>query len=107
MVNFLFDSDGEAIAFRRTENDKWLWDTDGNCIGWFPWGDGDAVTENGDYIGTVVENRLLRRTSWVYRGYAGYPGYAGYAGYPGYAGYAGYFGYLSGYEDVPKRLLTT
>lgn len=106
MVAFLFDTSGEAVAFRRTPDDRFLWDKDGNWIGWFPWGDADAVDQDGDYLGTVVGNRLVARVNPPYRGYPGYPGYPGYAGYPGYPGYAGYSGYLSGFEDVkPKRLV--
>lgn len=105
MAHFLFNSHGNVIAFRRTEDDKFLWDKNGNWIGWFPWGDDDAVDKHGKYLGTVVKNRLLRRNNQPYRGYPGYPGYPGYAGYPGYPGYAGYFGYVSGFGDVPEGLL--
>ncbi|WP_455905660.1 hypothetical protein [Microbacterium sp.] len=100
MVTFLFDRAGHGIAFRRTPDDKFLWDNRGHWIGWFPWGDSDAVDKAGKYLGTVVQNRLFRKTSTTYRGYPGYPGYPGYAGYPGYPGFAGYSGYLAGYADV-------
>ncbi|GAA2912199.1 hypothetical protein JOD62_001954 [Microbacterium keratanolyticum] len=100
MVTFLFDTNGEGVAFRRTPDDRFLWDKDGNWVGWFPWGDADAVDQQGNYLGTVVGNRLLARENPPYRGYPGYPGYPGYAGYPGYPGYAGYGGYRSGFRDV-------
>lgn len=61
MTVHLFDSSGDFVAFRRTHDDRYLFDVDGNWIGWFPWGDADVVTEDGDYLGTVVGNRLLRR----------------------------------------------
>lgn len=48
--------------------------------GWFPWNDGDAVTKDGKYLGTVVGDRLLQRRDPPYRGYPGYPGYLGYPG---------------------------
>jgi len=99
MVHFLFDTSGHAIAFRRSADDKFLWDKSGRWIGWFPWGDADAVDKEGRYLGTVIGNRLLKRDSQPYRGYPGYPGY------PGYAGYAGYSGYRAGYSDVPKGRL--
>jgi len=105
MSIFYFNSAGEVAAFRRSADDKFLFDQNGNWIGWFPWDDDDAVDREGDYLGTVVGNRLLARTSPSYRGYPGYPGYPGYAGYPGYPGHAGYGGYHSGFEDVdPSRL---
>jgi hypothetical protein len=105
VVKWLFDLSGHGIAFRRNDNDKFLWDKSGNWIGWFPWGDADAVDKEGKYLGTVVGNRLLERTSQPYRGYPGYPGYPGYAGYPGYSGFAGYGGYFSGFSDVPDKRL--
>lgn len=101
MAEFLFDRAGRGIAFRRTPDDKFLWDKSGRWMGWFPWGDADAVDKTGKYLGTVVENRLLKKVSPAYRGYPGYPGYPGYAGYPGYPGFAGYFGYVAGFSDVP------
>lgn len=105
VAEFLFDSGGSPVAFRRDPDDKFLWDPDGNWIGWFPWGDSDAVDTEGEYLGTVVGNRLLHRTSQPYRGYPGYPGYPGFAGYPGYGGFAGYAGYLPGFEDVESGRL--
>ena len=98
---FLYNTSGTAVAFRRTNDDKYLWDTSGRWIGWFPWSDADAVTKNGSYLGTVVGDRLLHRIHQPHRGYPGYPGYPGYAGYPGYGGHAGYSGHISGFTDVP------
>jgi len=105
MATFLFNRAGRPAAFRRTPDDKFLWDLHGHWIGWFPWGDGDAVDKTGDYLGTVVNNRLLRRSYFPYRGYPGHPGYPGYAGCPGYGGCAGYSGYLPGFDDGPEKLL--
>lgn len=106
MATFLFDRSGHVIAFRRTPDDKFLWDKHGRWIGWFPWNDADAVDKRGKYLGTVVENRLLNKKNHGYRGYPGYPGYPGYAGYPGYPGFAGYFGHVAGYTDVDSDRLT-
>lgn len=105
MAVFFFNNTGNPVAFRRNHEDKFLFDKTGNWIGWFPWGDNDAVDKEGNYLGTVVGNRLLKRDSQGYRGYPGYPGYPGYAGYPGYPGYAGYSGYHSGFSDVPESSL--
>ena len=38
MATFLFDQAGNWIAFRRTFDDKYLWNKSGQWIGWFPWG---------------------------------------------------------------------
>lgn len=97
---FLYDSHGKAIAFRSSPEDRWLWDTHGHWIGWFPWGDDDACSKTGEYLGTVVGNRFLHRTYQPYRGYPGYPGYPGYAGYPGYGGHAGHCSMPSGFRDL-------
>jgi len=51
MAIFLFNSGGDGVAFRRTPDDKFLWDVNGNWIGWFPWGDDDAVDKSGKYLG--------------------------------------------------------
>lgn len=77
MANFLFDSSGDWIAWRRTTEDKFLFNDDGDAIGWFPWGDDDAVDVDGEYLGTVVGNRLYRKHYQPYRGYPGYPGLPG------------------------------
>lgn len=100
MAIFYFDTSGEPIAFRRSASDKFLFDKNGNWIGWFPWGDNDAVDADGTYLGTVVGNRFLSRIGQPYRGYPGYPGDPGFAGYPGYPGYAGFAGHRAGFEDV-------
>lgn len=105
MTTFYFDVAGHPIAFRRHPEDPYLFDKNGHWIGWFPWGDADAVDKAGKYLGTVVGDRLLAKNSHPYRGYPGYPGYPGYAGYPGYPGFAGYAGYHSGYSDVSSERL--
>ena len=108
MTTYLFDSWGNWIAFRRTPDDKYLFNTNGDWIGWFPWGDEHAVTRDGDYLGSVAGNRLLRGVSQPQRGYPGSlesPESPGYPGYPGYPGLAGYQSTPSGYHDVPAELL--
>jgi hypothetical protein len=97
MTQHYFDINGNWIAFRRTPDDRYLFDKNGKWVGWFPWGDDDAVDTNGRYLGTTVKNRLVAFSSRPYRGYPGYPGYPGYLGYPGYAGY---FGYIPGARDI-------
>ncbi|WP_279064105.1 hypothetical protein [Dermabacter hominis] len=104
-MEYYFNTHGEFIAFRQSPDARFLFDKFGQWIGWFPWGDADAVDKHGKYLGTVVRNRLVARISQPYRGYPGYPGYPGYAGHPGYPGYAGYSGYLAGFEDVPADRL--
>lgn len=67
-VAHLFDSGGRWIAWYRPGL-PYLWSAGNRWIGWFPWATehgtelrGDAVDPWGDYLGTVVGNRLLRRT---------------------------------------------
>jgi hypothetical protein len=64
MSIYLFDMKGEVIAFRRTWTDSYVFDTQGHWIGWFPWDDNDAVDRDGHYLGTVVDDRLVRRNDW-------------------------------------------
>lgn len=105
MAGFFYDSSGKAVAYRISDDDQFLYDDHGHWIGWFPWGDSDAVTKEGDYLGTIVGDRIFQRESQPYRGYPGYPGYPGYAGYPGFAGFGGYSPAPPGYRDVPPALL--
>lgn len=69
MSIFFFDLSGAPVAFRRTASDRYLFDKQGHWIGWFPWGDNDVVDKDGEYLGTVVGNRLLSRLVQPYRGY--------------------------------------
>jgi hypothetical protein len=97
MSRHLFNSSGEWIAFR---NEKFVFDTRGNWVGWLPWDDEEVVDKNGSYLGHIYGNRLLRRYYTPYRGFPGYPGYPGYPGFPGYPGYAGYAPLPPGTTDV-------
>ena len=86
-VHYLFNSRGDWIAFRKG---KFVFDTDGNWIGWLPWEDLEIVDTNGEYLGTIVRDRFYRFNNRSYRGYPGYPSNPGYPGYPGYPGNPGY-----------------
>jgi hypothetical protein len=46
MTEFLFDSRGNWIAFRR-EQDRFGFDANGGWIGWLQWEDNDVVDTNG------------------------------------------------------------
>lgn len=61
MSVYLYDMGGKAVAFRRSWTDSHLFDVDGHWIGWFPWDDNDAVDLAGHYLGSVVDDRLVRR----------------------------------------------
>lgn len=98
MIQYLFNSDGVWIAFKKG---KYVFDTDGNWVGWLPWDDRDVVDTNGNYLGTIFDgNRLYHFTTHPNRGYPGYPGYPGDPGYPGYPGYAGYKLLPRGASDI-------
>lgn len=101
-MEHLFSSRGDFIAFRRG---RYVWNAQGEWIGWLPWGDGDVVTPSGDYLGTIAGDRLYRRTNWLFRGHPGSAGYPGYPGDPGQPGVAGYSPLPPLTEDVPEQLL--
>lgn len=106
MTVYLYDFAGAWIAFRTDFDGRYLFDPLGEWLGWFPFSnDESAVTRNGTYLGTVVENRLLWRTVQPYRTDPGYPGAPAFPGRASYPGAVGYFGAMSGFEDVPKHLL--
>lgn len=77
-MKYLFNSSGEWIAFKI---DSFIYDTNGNWIGWTPWNDDYAVDTLGNYLGNIIADRLFYFYSAPYRGYPGYPGYPGYGGF--------------------------
>lgn len=65
-VNYLFDSQGEYVAFRKKE---YVFTPDGRWIGWTPWLDNDVYSSDGEYIGTIsFGNRLYRLVQWKHQG---------------------------------------
>ena len=88
-IQFLFNSSGQWIAFRQG---KYVYNTEGEWIGWLPWDDDDVVDITGGYLGTIDPNnrfyRLFYRMHRAYPEYPGFPGYLGYLSHPGFAGYA-------------------
>lgn len=105
VTTFLYDMAGNWIAFRTAYDGKYLFDTTGEWIGWFPWDDNDAVDRDGNYLGTVIDNRLLQRLDHGYRTNPGYPGAPAFPGHIGFPGSTGYYGGLPGYADVPLSQL--
>ena len=80
-VQYLFDSEGEWVAFRKGD---YLFTPLGTWLGWFPWGDDYAVDPSGDYLGTVyLGERLYRFADAEYLGATRIPEDPGYPGYPG------------------------
>lgn len=61
MSVYLFDMGGQPVAFRRTWSDPHVFDLEGHRIGCLPWEDNDVVDLDGRYLGTVVDDRLVRR----------------------------------------------
>lgn len=59
----LFDSSGRWIAWYRPGL-PYVWSVRNRWIGWFPWPDDPEVLDpSGEYLGAVVGDRLLTRTS--------------------------------------------
>lgn len=67
MSVYVYDMAGSAIAFRRAWNDPYLFDLDGYWIGHCAWGDNDVVDLGGHYLGSLVNDRLVRRNDWCER----------------------------------------
>ncbi len=67
MSVYVYDMAGEAIAFRRAWNDPYLFDLDGYWIGHCAWGDNDVADLSGQYLGSLVNDRLVRRNNWCER----------------------------------------
>ena len=105
MTAYLHDSQGVWVAFRTEERGRFLFNPDGDWIGWFPWDDEEAVTPGGAYLGTVHGDRLFRDTGHGYRGDPGYPGAPAYPGQAAYPGAGAYTSLPPGCDDVPGALL--
>jgi len=83
---YLFNSSGEYIAFRKG---KYVYDNNSNWMGWLPWEDGEVVNKFGEYIATIFEDRLYtssRRDFKDHPGYTDFPGHVGSVDYPDYPG---------------------
>ncbi|MEH3033730.1 MAG: hypothetical protein PGN07_06755 [Aeromicrobium erythreum] len=61
MSDFLYDMAGTPIAFRRRWDDAYVFGLDGSWLGWCPWGDCEVVTPDGEPLGAIVGDRLVRR----------------------------------------------
>ena len=101
MTVYLYDSQGMWIAYRLDHRARHLFAPDGDWIGWFAWDDDDAVTPAGEYLGTVVGDRLLIRVDRAFRGTPDYPGAPTYPGRASYPGAAPFVSVPPGFDDVP------
>lgn len=61
MSLYLFDIAGHPIAFRRTWDDDHLYALDGTFLGHLPWKSCDVADASGEYLGSIVGDRLVRR----------------------------------------------
>lgn len=101
MTVHYFDSRGRWIAFRTSEDDKNLFDTRSRWIGWLAWDNDDVCgVATKKYLGTLVGDRLLRRTAppSYYTPYTPYTPYAPYTPYTPYSKYS--ITMPSGFRDV-------
>ena len=84
--NYLYNSKGEYIAFKIGNyifNNKNAW------IGWLPWSNNEIVNKEGEYIGTILNDRIYsfsRRNITEHPGYISFPGHPGYIKDPGFGG---------------------
>jgi hypothetical protein len=95
------------VAFRHHDNDRYLYNTKGKWIGWFPWKDSEVVDIHGRYLGMVLDkDRIYRKTSAPTSGRK-----AGFVSPPGDSGYAGYAERVAfcdppyGYQDIDWKSL--
>ncbi len=79
----LYGSTGTWIAFLVGQN---IYDPSGEWAGWLPWEDDYVVAPDGKYLGTIIDDRMVRLTNPPNRGYAGYPLYPGAQPRPAHPG---------------------
>lgn len=60
-LTYLFNSDGDWIAFRIG---NFIYNSDANWIGWFPWNDEHAVDTAGKYLGSIFPGRRFYRITY-------------------------------------------
>ena len=76
----LFNSSGEWIAFRQGQD---VFDKRCNWVGWLPWDDDDVATQEGEYLGTIVDaNRFYYFGNRPHRSHPGHSAYPAYPAYP-------------------------
>lgn len=100
MSVYLFDMEGDPIAFRRSWSDPYFFALDGHWIGWCPWDDNTVVDPQGSYLGSVVDDRLVRRNDWCERACSTPPADPGTATATGHPGAPHPFPNRFAYEDV-------
>lgn len=85
-VQYLFNSRGMWIAFQQWRH---VYDERCNWIGWLPWGNHEVATQEGDYLGTIVDgNRFYcfeDRPRWSHPGNPTGPSYPAQPRDPGMA----------------------
>jgi len=70
-VQHLFNSGGKWIAFRQQQQ---VFDERCNWIGWLPWGNHEVATQEGEYLGTIVDgNRFYYFVDRPRRSHPGHP----------------------------------
>lgn len=62
MTVYYFDSRGSWVAFRTSDTEKNLFTPSGQWLGWLAWDNDDVCSVSTKrYLGTLVEDRLLRK----------------------------------------------
>ena len=98
---YLFDMEGDPVAFRRSWSDPHVFDLRGRRIGCLPWDDNDVVDLDGRYLGTVVDDRLVRRNDSCQRPCSSLPDDPGPVEPTGRPLTPHYFPNRFAYEDIP------
>ena len=84
--NYLYNSKGEYIAFK---SGRYVFNSKNEWIGWLPWNNNEIVNREGDYIGTLINDRLFsfsRRELKEHPGFIAFPGHPGFISDPGFGG---------------------
>ncbi|HTQ08710.1 MAG TPA: hypothetical protein VMI31_01425 [Fimbriimonadaceae bacterium] len=87
-VQYLYNSEGEWIGFRKGRN---VFNKESVWCGWLPWESEEVVDQHGEYLGTIHGgNRLYHfsdRREHDAPETPAYPEHPGYVGDPGMIGY--------------------
>jgi hypothetical protein len=97
-VDYLFDSAGDWIAFRKG---RFVYLPDGAWLGWIGDKEQDVFDMDGVYVGAIVKGDRLFRSQWsAPPDNLNHPGYPGSLPAPEHPGYPGRKDAPDGMEDV-------
>lgn len=80
--HYLYNSLGEYIAYQI---DQYVFDTQHNWVAWIPRENGEVYSKMGDYLATIMDDRVFYLSRRDFQDHPGYPNFPGHFGAIDYA----------------------